>query len=85
MHLTVIPTEMSSDCSSEEWTETQRVLMMELCLVLMKEMCLELLTETLKGTSLGWSSVELMAMEMVLMMESDWVEMTAMDLDQLME
>ena len=57
--------------------------MMELCWAEPTEMCLELLTETPKGTSLGWSSVELMAIQMVLMTESDLVELTEVDLDQL--
>ena len=41
------------------------------------------LRETLKGTSLACSSAELMAMQMASMMESDWVELTEADLDQL--
>ena len=42
-------------------------------------------TETPRGTSLVCSLAEMMAMEMVLLMESDWVEPTEMHSEQLME
>ena len=46
---------------------------------------MERLTENLKVSRLGCSSAELMAMKMVLMMESDWVELTEIYSDKLKE
>ena len=45
---------------------------------LLTELCLEHLMEILKAMSLGWSSVELMVIKMVLMMESDWAGLMVM-------
>ena len=85
VQLTATQTETSLGCLLEEWLAMQTVLVMVHRSVRLKELCLEHLKETPKGKSLVRSSAGLMAIQMVLMTESDWAELMEMKSAQLTE